>query len=236
MASELAEPRGRGRRALAARARPGARGRAVSRPSGSSAGRRQRRRAEARRPVGPDRRRDRLPARVGGGPAPELLEADESLGALLLERVVPGDTAMEPTPATWRPLLRQLQLPALSRAASPRGGRPAAAGSRRARREGVGARLAWARKAVERLGHATRPRRGRPRRLRRAQPPRLRRGGASARSTRCRAPETATYDAAYWVHANRRPAGARASTPIAAALGLDRGRLRDWCGVIAVHG
>ena len=45
-----------------------------------------------------------------------------------------------------------------------------------------------------------------------------------------------TYDAAYWVHANRRPGRRARFDRIAAAMGLDRGRLRDWCAVIAVHG
>ncbi len=44
-----------------------------------------------------------------------------------------------------------------------------------------------------------------------------------------------TYDAAFWVHANRRR-GRRGRFDAMVALGLERDRLRDWCAVIAVHG
>ncbi len=44
------------------------------------------------------------------------------------------------------------------------------------------------------------------------------------------------YDAAYWVHANRRSGRRARLEGILAATGLPRGRVRDWAGVIAVHG
>ena len=44
------------------------------------------------------------------------------------------------------------------------------------------------------------------------------------------------YDAAYWVHANRRPGRRARFDAMTAAAGLDRERLKDWCAVIAVHG
>jgi streptomycin 6-kinase len=50
----------------------------------------------------------------------------------------------------------------------------------------------------------------------------------------------AAYDAAWWIHADGK-AGRRARfEALAAALsvttGCDRTRLRDWCGVVAIHG
>ena len=44
------------------------------------------------------------------------------------------------------------------------------------------------------------------------------------------------YDAAYWVHANRRPGRRARFDGIVGAGGYDPSRLRDWCGVIGVHG
>ena len=49
----------------------------------------------------------------------------------------------------------------------------------------------------------------------------------------------ALYDAAYWIHATGRPGRRARFNALSDALTLDRGsraRLRDWCGVIAVHG
>ena len=47
------------------------------------------------------------------------------------------------------------------------------------------------------------------------------------------------YDAAYWIHGTGRPGRRARFNALSDALGLDRderARLRDWCGVIAVHG
>ena len=140
-----------------------------------------------------------------------------------------------PTPIRWRALLRQLQRPADARL------RPLVDVARRrldrAEREGraAGARLAWARAAVERLAED--------------EPAAVivhgdfdernlltcrRRGLCAIDPLPCAG--DGTYDAAYWVHANRRPGRRARFDRIAAAMGLDRGRLRDWCAVIAVHG
>ncbi len=170
-----------------------------------------------------------------GGPAPELLEADGARGAILLERIVPGAAAIDADAEHVALLLQQLQLPGRRRIATP--GRHGAAPSRPrgARRKGVEARLAWARTAVDRLGEE-------------APTPVIvhgdfdernlltcaRRGLCAIDPLPCAG--DGTYDAAYWVHANRRPGRRARFDAIAAALDLDRGRLRDWCGVIAVHG
>jgi len=47
------------------------------------------------------------------------------------------------------------------------------------------------------------------------------------------------YDAAYWIHGTGRPGRRARFDGLADRLELDldaRARLRDWCGVIAVHG
>lgn len=170
-----------------------------------------------------------------GGPAPELLDADESRGAILLERIVPGAAAIDADVAHVAALLRQIQLPG----APPL--RPLVDVVRRrldrAERDGraSGARLAWARKAVERLEED-------------APAPVIVHGDFDERNLLTCARRglcaidplpsvgDGAYDAASWVHANRRPGRRARFDDIAAALSLDRGRLRDWCGVVAVHG
>jgi streptomycin 6-kinase len=171
----------------------------------------------------------------GGGPAPRLLEADEERGALLLERIVPGVAATDASAEHVAVLLPQLQRsdgPPL---------RPLADVARRrldhAEREGraAGAKLTWARTAVERLGEDA-PAPGLvhgdfdERNLLRCD----RRGICAIDPLPCWG--DGTYDAAYWVHANRRRGRRARFDAIAGALDLDRGRLRDWCAVIAVHG
>lgn len=173
--------------------------------------------------------------RWAGGPAPELLDADESRGAMLLERIVPGEAAIDASAEQVAALLRQIQLPDLARLW------PLVEVARRrldrAEREGraSGGRLAWARTAVERLAE------GGPaasivhgdfdeRNLLTC----ARRGLCAIDPLPCAG--DGTYDAAYWVHANRRPGRRARFDAIASALELDRGRLRDWCAVIAVHG
>lgn len=170
-----------------------------------------------------------------GGPTPELLDADESRCAILLERIVPGVAAIDPDVEQVAAVLRQIQSPA----APPL--RPLVDVARRrldhAERDGraSGARLAWARTAVERLAETV------PaacivhgdfdeRNLLTCS----RRGLCAIDPLPCVGDPT--YDAAYWVHANRRPGRRARFDAIADALDLDRGRLRDWCGVIAVHG
>ena len=64
------------------------------------------------------------------------------------------------------------------------------------------------------------------------------RGARSVRSTRSCAAGDPLYDAAYWIHGTGRPAVAPASTasPMSSPGRDARARLRDWCGMFAVHG
>lgn len=173
--------------------------------------------------------------RWDGGPTPLLLAADTECSAILLERIAPGRRALDATAEGVAPLLRQLQL------ADP-GGLPPLDGVVRRRldraerdRRAQGPRLAWARDAVERLAGE-----GRPsvvvhgdfddRNLLVCG----RRGLCAIDPLPCAG--DGAYDAAYWVHANRRPGRRARFEAIASELALDRGRLRDWCAVIAVHG
>ena len=173
--------------------------------------------------------------RWAGGPAPRLLEADESCDALLLERIEPGTAATAADAGAVVALLRGVQLP------GPTDLRPlsAAVGHRldRAERDGRAseARLAWARAALERLD-------------RDAPAPVIvhgdfdernllvcaRRGLCAIDPLPCSG--DGAYDAAHWVHANRRPGRRARFDGIVAAGDYDPRRLRDWCGVIGVHG
>lgn len=170
-----------------------------------------------------------------GGPAPELIDADESRGAILLERIVPGATAIDAAAEQVAALLQRIQLPDVIEL------RPLVDTVRRrldrAEREGraTGARLAWSRAAVERLDE------GGPEAVivhgdfdERNLLTCARRGLCAIDPLPCCG--DGTYDAAYWVHANRRPGRRVRFDAIAASLQLDRERLRDWCAVIAVHG
>jgi streptomycin 6-kinase len=170
-----------------------------------------------------------------GRGAPRLLAFDEQRRALLLERVRPGTNAVDATPAEAGRLIEALGiespsgLPRLDDVVRRR--IDAAERGARASRP----RVAWARTALERL-------------TRDAQPPVLLHGVLDERNVlRCEsrilcaidpAPcaGDAAYDAACWIHANGR-AGRRARfDALAGEFRLDRSRLRDWCGVIAVHG
>jgi len=190
---------------------------------------------EADRPVGPAGGRDRVPAPLGRGPAPRLLAADDERRALLLERILPG------TPVTGAPagqvasLLERIQLE------PPVGLPPLQAIVRlrleRAAREGRASSSGWdwAWFALERLEEgAPEPvtvhgdfdernilrcaRRG----LWRDRPAPVRRGRRLRRRV--------------WITRTAVRAGARGFEAMAAAAGIDRERLRDWCGVVAVHG
>lgn len=187
------------------------------------------------------RRRDRTVdetaclRRWAGGPAPELLESDEERGALLLERIAPGTAAVDADAESVAALLGQLHLPAF--AGLPPLGETVRRRVDRAERESraSGARLAWARTALARLEE------GAP------QPVTVhgdfdehnllrcaRRGLCAIDPLPCAG--DGAYDAASWVHAKGRP-GRRARFDAMAGTGRhDRERLRDWCGVIAVHG
>jgi len=172
--------------------------------------------------------------RWGGGPAPTLLEADEEQSAILLERIVPGTRATEADPESVAALLIAIHVPdaiglcAVDVTVSRR--------LDRAERDGraSGQRLAWARTAVQRLQEN-------------APTPVIVHGDfdernllACARRGLCAIDPLpcagdGTYDAAYWVHANRRR-GRRARFDAMVAAGFERDRLRDWCAVVAVHG
>ena len=170
-----------------------------------------------------------------GGPTPALLEADEELGAILLERITPGTRATNADAERIASLLGSIHIPdvlglrSLDDTVTRR--------LDRAEREGRanGQRLGWARAAVQRLQDG-------------APAPVIvhgdfdernllactRRGLCAIDPLPCSG--DGAYDAAYWVHANRRSGRRARFEAIATAAGLDRERLKDWCAVIAVHG
>ena len=170
-----------------------------------------------------------------GGPSPRLLEGDVALGALLLERILPGARARGTSAADAAALLRRLQvspprqLPRLEDVAGERVERAASEG------RATTQRVEWAIAALERL------RAGAPepvlvhgdfddRNLLVCE----RRGLAAIDPLPCAG--DGAYDAASWIHANRSPGRRARFDAMAAATGLDRARLRDWCGIVAVHG
>jgi streptomycin 6-kinase len=171
----------------------------------------------------------------GGEPAPALLEADEERGAILLERIAPGERMTDADPESVASVLAGIHLP------DPLGLRSlhATVARRldRAEHDGraSGLRLDWARTAVERL-HEDVPAAVvvhgdfDDRNLLTC----ARRGLCAIDPLPCSG--DGVYDAAYWVHANRRPGRRARFEAILAAAGLDRERLKDWCAVIAVHG
>ena len=169
-----------------------------------------------------------------GAPAPALLEADEECSAILLERIAPGTRETDAGPEAVASLLAAIHVPdtiglrALDVTVSRR--------LDQAERDGraAGQRLAWARAAVHRLQES-------------APAAAIVHGDfdernllACARRGLCAIDPLpcagdGAYDAAYWVHANRRR-GRRARFDAMAAAGFERDRLRDWCAVVAVHG
>ncbi len=170
-----------------------------------------------------------------GVTTPALLEADETLGAMLLERITPGKPEPNADPEQVAALLHSLHLPeALGlRSLDATAGRRLDRAERERRAEGR--RLAWARTAL--------------RRLQEDGPPAVivhgdfdernlltceRRGLCAIDPLPCSG--DGAYDAAYWVHANRRPGRRERFDGMLTAAGLDRERLKDWCAVIAVHG
>jgi streptomycin 6-kinase len=174
----------------------------------------------------------------GGTCAPELLADDPELGAILIERIRPGDHADDLDAMTVAELLRTLGV-------APTAGAPALGpmvARRIANAEADGRsspkRLAWAREALRRLE---------------AEPPPavLVHGDFDERNIlRCARRKVCAidplvsagdplYDAAYWIHGTGKPGRRARFNGLADALALDRDartRLRDWCGVIAVHG
>jgi streptomycin 6-kinase len=170
-----------------------------------------------------------------GRAAPELLEADEGLRALLLERVRPGSHPVGADAAAVAAVLHELhvppafELPSLSETVQKR--------IDTALREGRASeqKARWARATAAELE--------------RESPPTVllhgdfdernllvceRRGLCAIDPLPCAGDPA--YDAAYWVHGNRSPGRRGRLDAIVAATGLDRARVRDWAAVVGVHG
>jgi streptomycin 6-kinase len=170
-----------------------------------------------------------------GRGAPLLLRSDESQHALLLERIAPGT---HPDPGEPTEVARVLQAIHLQ---AP-GGLPPLG-------ETVERRLMWAsdqgRASKEKLAWAM----ATLAELERTAPPAVllhgdfdernllvcaRRGLCAIDPLTCVGDPA--YDAAYWVHANRRKGRRARLEAIVAATGLPRDRVRDWAGIVGVHG
>ena len=183
------------------------------------------------------RTRDEIAAlRVWAGEgAPALLAADEGLGAMLLERIEPGDHAVGASGEAVGVLLRRLhvepppKLPTLAETV----------------RERVETALRDGRASEQKAGWAL----ARVAELERDPPATVllhadldernllvcrRRGLCAIDPLPCTGDPA--YDAAYWVHGNRRPGRRARLETIVAATGLDRARVRDWTAVVGVHG
>ena len=170
-----------------------------------------------------------------GGPTPALLAADEELGAILLERITPGTRATNADAERIAKLLGSIHIPDVLGLRSLHD--TVTRRLDRAEREdrANGQRLGWARAAVQRLQD------GAPAPVtvhgdfdERNLLACMRRGLCAIDPLPCSG--DGAYDAAYWVHANRRSGRRARFEAIATAAGLDRERLKDWCAVIAVHG
>jgi streptomycin 6-kinase len=189
--------------------------------------------------VGPpwDRSRHEIEAlRTWNGiAAPALLDADETVHALLLERIAPGRHADPGDPAEVARLLGHLQT-------DPPPGLPSLGETVRRRLERAEAerrapthKLAWARAALERLeqeqAHTTLVHGDFDDRNLLVC---ARRGLVAIDPLPCAGDRC--YDAGYWVHANRRPGRRARLDGLVAASGLPRERVRDWAAIVAVHG
>lgn len=170
-----------------------------------------------------------------GGGAPLLLAADTERRAMLLERVEPGSHLAEASAEAVGTVLRQLHIP-------PHPGLPALTELARERianalRDGRAPeqKVTWALAKADQLD-------------RDAPAPVLlhgdfdernllvcsRRGLCAIDPLPCAGDPA--YDAAYWVHGNRRPGRRARLDAVVAATGLDRDRVRDWAAVVGVHG
>jgi streptomycin 6-kinase len=169
-----------------------------------------------------------------GRGAPEVLAFDEESGALLLERVRPGTVALDSTAAEAARLLEMLHVdaPATLPSLDELVGRRIDAAERESRASRP--RIAWARKALDRLGAD-------------GMRPALVHGRLDERNVlRCDRRDLcaidpdpcvgdSAYDAACWVHAGGSPGRRTRFDALCGELELDQARLRDWCGVVAVH-
>jgi streptomycin 6-kinase len=170
-----------------------------------------------------------------GRGAPTLLRADEDRHALLLERIQPGTHPDPGEAADVARLLHEIHvappegLPSLGETVRRRLGRAADEG------RASGEKLAWAAATLARLEGD-------------APPGALLHGDFDDRNLLVCARRglcvidplpcvgDPCYDAAHWVHANRRPGRRARLEGLVDATGLPRERMRDWAGVIGVHG
>lgn len=170
-----------------------------------------------------------------GSGAPRLLRVDEERHALLLERIEPGTHASPGGADDVARLLDRLHvtppdgLPPLVETVRRRLARAADDG------RASGEKLTWAHATLDRLD--------------REPPPATllhgdfddrnllvcaRRGLCAIDPLPCVGDPA--YDAAYWVHANRAPGRRARLEALLAATGLPRERVRDWAGIVGVHG
>jgi len=164
---------------------------------------------------------------------PALLDAEEDGTALLLERIRPGTPAVNAGVEEVAHLLRGLHV------VPPPGVPPLEAVVRErlatTATRVTAQRLGWAQRAVDRLTADAPP----PVLLHGSLGPAAllrcaRRGLCAVAPSPCAG--DAAYDAAWWIHAGAAPGRRARFEALAGATGLDRARLRDWCGVVAVHG
>jgi streptomycin 6-kinase len=184
-----------------------------------------------------DRPADEIRAlrRWAGGPAPRLLRADGARGALLLERVRPATRAADATAGEVAALLGRLHVepwPGLRLLADVARRRVRRAVEQGRARPGA---AAAAQAAIDRLSRA-------------APSPVLLHGDLDDRNVlrddarglvaidALPCAGDPAYDAACWAHANRRPGRLARIRAIAAAAGLDEGRVAAWADVVGAHG
>jgi streptomycin 6-kinase len=170
----------------------------------------------------------------GGNGAPELLDFDKKLGAMLLERIHPGTHPSEAGAAAVAALMDALHVPPF--AGLPTLGELVRRRIERALAEGrtSEAKASWALSKAAELQPEPHPvvlLHGDfdERNLLVCE----HRGLCAIDPLPCAGDPA--YDAGYWVHGNRGP-GRRARLDALVSLGFDRTRVRDWAAVIAVHG
>lgn len=170
-----------------------------------------------------------------GRGAPELLDADEALKAMLLERIEPGGHPSGASGAAVGAILGELHVPP----------HPELPTLREIVRKRVENALRDERVSEQKASWAL----AKADELERDAPaPALlhgdfdernllvcsRRGLCAIDPLPCAGDPA--YDAAYWVHGNRQPGRRARLEAIVVATGFDRGRVRDWAAIIGVHG
>jgi streptomycin 6-kinase len=171
-----------------------------------------------------------------GAAAPELLEVDENVGALLLERISPGAPVWDAQATEVAAVLRSLH-------AAPSFPGLRSIGETAERRviraleqsRSTPYKVDWALGKIAELESEPAPSvllhgdfDGRN--LLRC----ARRGLAAIDPLPCVGDPA--YDAGHWAHANGLPGRRARTTAVAEALGLDVARVRGWCAVAAIHG